>query len=161
LVDKLLHIKDRKELGVTIHPHVICAAKAPEDQVYKESMYGYRIVPLNDIPDYYSVTCKERHHDCEVCGGKGTGPVLTRMFDGTLVLSRQSVQILDLSVIRVCRQLYEEGTSLLWTTNTFSFDDHESFGNFMASLDPRQCQKSTKFHIGQILPITTPFGALE
>ncbi len=83
------------------------------------------------------------------------------MFDGTLVLSGQSVQILDLSVIRVCRQLYEEGTSLLWTTKTSSFDDHESFGNFMASLDPRQCQKSTKLHIGQILRIRTPFGALE
>ena len=55
---------------------------------------------------------------------------------------------LDLSVLGVCRQLYEEGNHLLWATNTFSFEDPRTFGKFVGSLNPAQKRNLARIHIG-------------
>lgn len=45
---------------------------------------------------------------------------------------------LDLRVLRTCRQLYNECNSILWTTNTFEFDNASIFADFMAGRSPGQ-----------------------
>ena len=53
----------------------------------------------------------------------------------------------NLNVLGVCRQLYEEGNHLLWATNTFSFEDPRTFGKFFGSLNTAQKRKLTRIHI--------------
>ena len=43
-----------------------------------------------------------------------------------------------LEVLRACRQLCNEGNQVLWTTNTFSFSDGNSFYHFCDSLKANQ-----------------------
>ena len=54
---------------------------------------------------------------------------------------------IDLNVLGVCRQLYEEANHLLWATNTFSFEDPKTLGKFLGSLNPAQKRNLTSIHI--------------
>lgn len=59
---------------------------------------------------------------------------------------RQDLKV-DLNVLGVCRQLYEEANYLLWATNTFSFEDPKSFEKFFGSLNPAQKRNLKNIHI--------------
>lgn len=144
--NNLLHIQDRTFAGVKIHRHAICKAQKSEQEAYEEYISSYRNVPPNDSERFYSMTCQERHRDCEVCGEKGNGQDV-EVVDGEWVLPSRDAATIDVSLLHVCRQLYEEGTHSLWTTNTFSFDDHESFGNFFRKMHSVQKAKLAKLHI--------------
>ena len=74
---------------------------------------------------------------CSMCG------------DEPLPLAHHANRIptVSLTVLGTSRQLYEEATFLLWTTNIFSFDDHESFQCFLWSLTPAQKTKLKSLHI--------------
>ena len=54
---------------------------------------------------------------------------------------------LDLSVMRTCRQLYEEGHHALWTSNAFCFQDYHSLKSFVAELNSLQRRKINKLHL--------------
>ena len=45
---------------------------------------------------------------------------------------------IHLNLLGACRQLYNEGNQVLWTTNTFSFRDGNSFYHFCGSLKANQ-----------------------
>ena len=49
-----------------------------------------------------------------------------------------------------CRQLYEQTHHILWTTNTFSFDDAVSFGKIMASLNIARLHKLKSLHLSRV-----------
>lgn len=55
--------------------------------------------------------------------------------------------LLDLSILRVCRQLYAEANYQLWTTNTFSFDCPTSFHLFENSMTPAKKTDLRTLHI--------------
>ena len=55
--------------------------------------------------------------------------------------------ILDLRILGACRQMYEEANVLLWTTNTFSFEDSTSLKIFIGGLHSTQITKLTRMHI--------------
>lgn len=55
--------------------------------------------------------------------------------------------MLSLSLLGVCRQAYEEGNLLLWTTNTFSFEDGTTLRTFVNSLHSTQRKKLTRMHV--------------
>ncbi|KAL9075931.1 MAG: hypothetical protein Q9161_001325 [Pseudevernia consocians] len=57
---------------------------------------------------------------------------------------------LNLAVTGACRQLYEQEHHILWTTNTFSFDDAVSFGKFMVSLNIAQLHKLKSLHLSRV-----------
>lgn len=113
--------------------HAICVANQSEQSAYKEAVSGHAIVPKDDSPDFYIASCDERHSACSMCGS------------GDMFL-HQDLRV-DLNILGVCRQLYEEANYLLWTTNTFSFDDPKSFEKFFASLNPAQKRNLTNIHI--------------
>lgn len=122
----------------TAFRHAICVAKGSEQSAYKEAVSGYVAVPKWELsPDHYVTSCEERHLDCKMCGS------------GPMFLLEEELQDLrvDLNVLGVCRQLYEEANHLLWATNTFSFEDPKTFGHFFRSLNPAQKRNLTRLHI--------------
>ena len=67
------------------------------------------------------------------------------------ILCSRSDWTLDLSVLRVSRQLYEETNHILWTTNAFFFSDSRSLPAFMTTLNPAQKRKLTHVQISVIV----------
>ena len=55
--------------------------------------------------------------------------------------------MLSLSLLGACRQAYEEANLLLWTTNTFSFEDRTTLMTFVNGLHSTQRKKITRMHI--------------
>lgn len=51
---------------------------------------------------------------------------------------RSSYETLHLQTLQVCRQFYNEGTSILWSTNTFSFSDGRTLDHFMRARGTHQ-----------------------
>ena len=117
----------------SVFRHAICFANQSERSAYRETISGYANVPKHDSPDCYIATCDERHSACSMCGS------------GDMFLHQD--RKVDLNVLGVSRQLYEEANVLLWKTNTFSFDDPKSFDRFFNSLNPAQKRNFTKIHI--------------
>ena len=113
--------------------HAVCVANQSEQSAFVEAISGYAVVPEGESPEFYIATCKERHASCLMCGD---GPMFVREVDR-----------LDLHVLGVCRQLYEEANHLLWATNTFSFEDPKTFEKFFDSLNLAQKRNLTAIHI--------------
>ena len=113
--------------------HAICVANQSEQSAYQETVSGHANVPEHDSPDFYIASCDERHSACSMCGSGG-------------MFLRQDRKV-DLNVLGVSRQLYEEANVLMWKTNTFSFDDPQSFEKFFGSLNPAQKRNLTHIHI--------------
>ena len=54
---------------------------------------------------------------------------------------RPNIELMHLTALRVCRQVFNEANHVLWTTNTFSFDDADpTFNAFIDSRTTRQKQ---------------------
>lgn len=122
----------------TAFRHAICVAKKSEQSAYEEAVSGHVTVPKWELsPDHYVPSCEGRHLDCKMCG---SGPRFL------LEEEKQHLRV-DLNVLGVCRQLYEEANHLLWATNTFSFEDPKTFGRFFRSLNPAQKRNLTRLHI--------------
>ncbi|CAD6589785.1 MAG: hypothetical protein ASARMPRED_004263 [Alectoria sarmentosa] len=117
--------------------HAICVANQSEQSAYEEAISGHTVVPEGESSDFYIASCEERHANCKMCG---SGPKFLLEED------RQTLRV-DLNVLGVCRQLYEEANHLLWATNTFSFEDPKTFGQFLDSLNPAQKRNLTSIHI--------------
>ena len=117
--------------------YAVCVADVSEQSAYQEAISGNVYVPEGESPDFYIPSCSERHANCKMCG---SGPMFLTEED-------QQAPRIDLSVLGVCRQLYEEANHLLWATNVFSFDDPRSFGKFFESLNPAQKHHVTSIHI--------------
>ena len=113
--------------------HAICVANQSEQSAFVEAISGYAVVPEGESPEFYIASCKERHASCLMCGD---GPMFVREVDR-----------LDLHVLGVGRQLYEEANHLLWATNTFSFEDPKTFERFFDSLNLAQKRNLTAIHI--------------
>ena len=128
--DSLIHISHSRsgELG-----HGICQAAKSEQCAYEEAVSGTAEIPSYESPEFYVAPCYERHQDCPIVEGS------------SWYLHKE--EKVDLKVLGVCRQLYEEANQLLWATNTFSFDRSTSFEYFLASLNPAQKRNLTNIHI--------------
>lgn len=100
---------------------------------------GYSNIVLSDSAEYYIACCADRHQACYFTS-KSPGPKEVH-----------TDQKLDLAVLGACRQLYEQAHHILWTTNTFSFDDPVSFGRFISSLNPAQLHKLRSLHLSRVV----------
>ena len=117
--------------------YAICVANQSEQAAYQEAVSRSVVAPEGESPEHYVASCKDRHAACNMCG---SGPMFL------LEKDRHALTV-DLNVLGVCRQLYEEANHLLWTTNTFSFEDPQTFGKFFGSLNPAQKRNLTSIHI--------------
>ena len=99
---------------------------------------GRATVPEDDSPRFFVARCGERHNRC----GMWREDQLE-----FLTQEERKARTVDLNILGVCRQLYEEANHLLWTTNVFSFDDSVSFDKFLGSLNPAQKRNLTGLHL--------------
>ena len=117
--------------------HAICVAKQSEQSAYDAFVSGNADIPEGESPEHYVASFGERHAACKMCG---SGPMYMLEED------QQALKV-DLNVLGVCRQLYEEANHLLWSTNTFSFEDPKTFGKFFGSLNAAQKRNLARIHI--------------
>lgn len=94
--------------------HFVCTDPGSVNKYYQDFWNGKITASASNGND---------HEDC------------VRQHDGKL--PKEATQ-LDLKVLRACRQLYNECSFILWTANTFSFDDSQIFGGFMSARVPWQ-----------------------
>ena len=109
--------------------HIIC--HAPAD-------IRHRPFAVGDHPEY------------EIPRGKGgllTCCVNTVAWPKSRTAERAK-RVLDLSILRASRQLYEEAGHILFTTNTFSFCEPHDFTIFARSLNPAQRRKIRSLEFG-------------
>ena len=99
---------------------------------------GRATIPEDDSPRFFVARCGERHN---CCGMWRDDPL------EVLTQEERKARTVDLNILGVCRQLYEEGNHLLWATNVFSFDDSVSFDKFLGSLNPAQKRNLTGLHL--------------
>lgn len=143
--DKFIHVKwtrrrgcdDKigRDIGVR---YTTCVATVSENEAYKEFSSGYNNIPAKDSPDYYTSTCEERHEKCIPWDKYG---------NISMIDEKRKQKALDLSILGASRQTYEEANLLLWSTNTFSFEDPMSFDEFTRKLTFLQKKKLTKIHL--------------
>ena len=117
--------------------HAVCAVGTSEDSAFLESLHGYPDAASCDCPEYYSITCEERH---SACGINHKGWLVD--YDENATQTR-----LDLRILRACRQIYREANHLLWTTNTFAFQEEVTFEKFMQCISPTHKSILSKLHI--------------
>ena len=100
-----------------------CRAVQSEQDAYEEMISGHATRPEDDSPGFFVDQLE----------------VLTQ--------EERKARTVDLNILGVCRQLYEEANHLLWATNVFSLDDSVSFDKFLGSLNPAQKRNLTGLHL--------------
>lgn len=142
----LVYIRRRRRRGCR---HAVCTSPSSEYEAHEQFMTGYTHIPTHDSADFYSPTFKMRHAHC-----KSWDLEADRVWtDEERFLSRlkskeeRRTPMLDLSILGACRKMYEEANAILWSTNTFSFEDGLSLQKFIQGLHTTQSNKLTRVHI--------------
>lgn len=99
----------------------------PEAKLRPSPRSGF-VDEATEDPEFWSDGCDKKSLAPRCCGGQWTKHA-------------KAILQMDLRVLRVCQQLYEESSAALWRTNTFSFDEPHVFNAFMTSLTPDQKRK--------------------
>ena len=123
-----------------------CVAEKSEQAAYNEANLNAKDVQASEDPNIVE-TCKERHETCLMCGKHDKANLVTGLQGERLTFDK------NLSVLAVCRQLYEESNIILWKSNIFSFDDPNSFTEFVGSMNRAQKSKLSKIHLSLNIPI--------
>lgn len=111
--------------------HAICTAKVPEAAASQQPIFGYSAIGNEQDSDDHGANSLGRHTKC-----------------GTGALDFGSTKN-HFSLLRVSRQTYQEANALVWTANTFPFNEAQAFAKFMSLLDIAQMRKLTKLHISR------------
>jgi len=149
---RALHAADTDIRGVIVH--ALCVATISEDEAHKAFLSDRDAGPQQQSWEAYRTTRLRRHYNCELCDEMSHGqndPLVSFKVPGLDgFVPHEGHPRVDLSVLRICRCLYRDGTHILWATNTFSIEDPLSFEKFMASLTSAQKASLTKLHIRMI-----------
>lgn len=113
-------------------------------------MTGNFHLPI-DSTEYLGFDFRERHTCCIFWDRDEERRVRWNRYANGRVSTSMAVEelpktMLDLSLLGVCRQAYEEANVLLWTTNTFSFEKDVTFLTFINSLHSTQREKLKRLH---------------
>ncbi|KAM0796864.1 hypothetical protein BDR22DRAFT_865427 [Usnea florida] len=131
-----------------------CVANQSEQQAYDEAIRP-GVFHSTEDPDYIQ-TCKDRHKHCLMCNLREKRFSVAERRAGRLTFTS------NLSVLAVCRQLYQESNNILWQSNTFSFDDSFAFQSFLAGMNSSQKHKLRKIHIStSVIVDETLFKAID
>ena len=114
--------------------HVVCQKDCPEAQEDRRCTTSQGYVFLT-----------QSHYDCEEDLGYDP-PEPNRIYDEWW---RFRHEMMRLSVLRSCRQIYVEANNILWTSNTFSFADPTTFGRFMTTrtINQRRLIRSLRLQV--------------
>ena len=127
--------------------HCVCTAVNSEDHIYRAFTAKYNAIPEEQDPDCYRAAFEIRHDHCITWRPRGSFHMAIKRHEWCCHQGDQIAPKLSLSILRGCRQMYEEANFLLWTTNTFSFTDHHSFKDWVRQLKISQKRKLAAIHI--------------
>ena len=122
-----------------------CVADRSEQQAYDEAILSEGVQSTGD-PDYIQ-TCKDRHKYCLMCNHGEKHFSVAERRAGRLTFNK------NLSVLAACRQLYEASNSILWQSNTFSFDDSFAFQTFLSGMNSSQKRMLKRIHINTFMKV--------
>ena len=111
-------------------------ADKTELTAYREAVSDRRVLPPGESSDFYIASHKQRHEACKCCGN-----------GGTVSVDEKATHQVNLAILGVSRQSYEEASYLLMATNTFSFEDPLSFAMFISDLNPSQKRNLRSMHL--------------
>lgn len=114
--------------------HLVCKQDCPENQEDKKlTTSGGEVLSIRP------------HFSCE--SDLGYEPIEPTMIYGDW--DDDDHEMMRLSALRSCRQIYVEANNILWTTNTFSFDDATTFQRFMMTrtIDQKRSIKSLRLQM--------------
>ena len=127
--------------------HIQCKALLTEGEAYEKSKAPSQSVPLGEDPACYVQSCAKRHSSCyPVRLGTPKQQAWVRLFEQVDHTIADRDRITMCSLLGASRQIFEEGNRLFWLTNTFSFDEPESFAEFFGSLTLSQKRHLTNLH---------------
>ena len=128
--------------------HIQCTARLTENEAYEASKIPSQSVPGGEDPVCYVQPCRVRHSSCYSLGNAVLGKrVWNRLFEQVQHPIADRDRITMCSLLGASRQIYEEAYRLFWTTNTFSFEDAFSLGEFLGSLTLSQKRHLTNLHV--------------
>lgn len=123
--------------------NTICNAEKTEAQAYNSARFGCLRIPDREDRNNYVQTHHARHRGCFE-RLKDTSKGQADSEEPESIVSHS----IDVSLLRVCRQTYQETFYLLHSTNTFAFADPYTFKKFTESLNTPQKSMLTKLHFG-------------
>ncbi|KAL9583120.1 MAG: hypothetical protein Q9212_002893 [Teloschistes hypoglaucus] len=111
--------------------HIVCQNDAPEDQPDREIQHPAR---------KHDTLCVGPHHDCHTNYHEP---------DPCLPIDFKDHETMRLTILRACRSIYVETNQILFSTNTFSFDDSVALKRFMMTRTAHQKRliRSLRFDI--------------
>ena len=114
-------------------------------------MTGNFHLPSDDSTEYLGFGFRDRHPCWTSWDRDEEGRLRWDSYASGRVSTSMAVEglpkpMLDLSLLGVCRQAYEEASFLLWTTNTFSFENDVTFLAFINSLHSTQRETLKRLH---------------
>ena len=131
-----------------------CIAEQSEQEAYDKVNLSSEYVSVTEDLDHIE-TCKDRHTNCLMFDGTRKEMMVSKLQAGRLTFAT------NLSILAACRLLYEESNNVLWQTNTFSFDNPNSFTKFCSSMNPSQKHKLKKVHISMPMIIDSGYYRKE
>ncbi|KAL8722201.1 MAG: hypothetical protein Q9181_007538 [Wetmoreana brouardii] len=147
--DQLIHIGRFKQCDGSLIRHALCTADTSEATAYEESILGYSQIPEWEDPVCYVEIFGSRHEACMPWPGKVYCHDSSN--DSQNNPPAEQIPTMDLSLLSVSRQAYEEANHILWTTNTFCIDSPSAFKSVITSLNFGQKNKLAKLHIAMRL----------
>lgn len=133
-------------------------AAVTENEAYEASKGPRQSVPRGEDRLYYVQPCSSRHGKCYSLEKGAFGEqTWISLFEQGDYLINQDDRITMCSMLGTCRQIYEEAYRLFWLSNTFSFDDPYSLGEFFGSLTLSQKRHFTNLHISCRVQSQTDF----
>lgn len=136
-----LHIINGKLPEGGILRHAICQVEECELEACTESKQISVKVSYKDSRAFFVASCANRHRKCYAVYNAGELRISTRQIPQAATI--------DFSIIRTCRNLHQVGSKVLYTTNTFSFDDPMSCGRFLSGLTQEQKGLLRSVHINR------------
>ena len=123
--------------------HTTCIATQSESRAYQEFKSSHQSVSKENPEE--PIPFQTRHAHCKPWAPKERGEQLKwRNPDGAAQVPYPK---LDLCIMRACKQTYVECSFLLWTTNTFSFEDPLTLRRFVDKMNTVQKKQLTTIHI--------------
>ena len=127
--------------------HIVCRNRHSEDDFYQDyNTKKFQCSAERNPRQFQIETFSNRHHACMKLDS-----MWEKLFNQS-DKDRKGLRpdALDLNVLKVCRQLYIEGSETLWRTNTWSFDDAYTLHVFLSGLSPLARHHITKVHFSII-----------
>ena len=122
-----------------------CACYRCEDEVYTHDLYLDACLETTDEDEFYRLSQSRQEMQPEV--SQLENPFKQRHFHCLDRRRLQGPKIFEAALLRTCRQIYQEATTVLWRSLVFSFESHFTLTSLISQLTPLQKYSLTSIHV--------------